>query len=66
MFDVGEKIRAGRTKVNDARAFENALLSLFSQFVPERLRAKYQRDIALAFTIGVTNEASIAMMASSE
>jgi hypothetical protein len=53
----------GRAEVDDARTLENTLFGLFRQFIPQRLGAKHQRNIAFTFAISMANETGIAMMA---
>ena len=54
--DVGEKCGISRAKVNDARAYKNGIFFVVAgEFIPQRLRAKNQRDILFAFTISMAN-----------
>ena len=62
-FHISQKFRTGRAKIDDARTFENALFSLFSQLVPQRLGTKHQRNIAFPLAIGMANETRVAVVA---
>ena len=62
-FDASEKRRMCRTQVDDASTLENTIFGLFRQFIPQRLGAKHQRNVAFTFTVRMADEAGIAMMA---